>query len=102
MVEKIREKYCVYMIRCEGDRLYTGITNDIEKRFMQHKGELKGGAKFTKAFRPVRIEKIWKVKDKSEALRMEYNIKKLTKIEKEELIKNKNMKGIKNGKRNKK
>lgn len=80
------EKYFVYMIRCEGDRLYTGITNDVEKRLMQHKGELKGGAKFTKAFKPKKIEKIWKVKNKSEALKMEYRIKQLSRVEKEKLI----------------
>lgn len=83
---KKSNKYVVYIIRCEGGRLYTGITNDMEKRFMQHNGELKGGAKFTKAFKPIKIEKIWKVKNKSEALKKEYSIKQLSKEEKEKLI----------------
>ena len=85
-------KYFVYIIRCVGDRLYTGITNDIKKRFSQHKGDIKGGAKFTKAFKPVKIEKTWKVKNKSEALKIEYKIKQLSKSEKEDLIKEKNEK----------
>lgn len=42
-----------YILRCEGDRLYTGSTKDISRRFVQHQeGE---GANFTKRYKPLAI-----------------------------------------------
>jgi len=77
--------YFVYMIRCKDDSLYTGITNNISKRWEQHR---KGTAsKYTKARGPVSIEYIETMKNKSEAMKKECFIKKKTKRFKENLIK---------------
>ena len=40
--------YFVYLIRCRGDTLYAGITTDLPRRMRQHRGELPGGAKYTR------------------------------------------------------
>ncbi len=78
-------KYYIYIIRCFGGELYTGITTDVEKRFNEH---LSGkGAKYTKSHRPKNIEAFWSANEKGKALKLEFRIKQLTKEEKEILIK---------------
>lgn len=79
-------KYYIYIIKCAGDRLYTGYTSDPEKRFKEHKTG-KGGAKFTRGFTPVSIEGLWEITGaKGEAMRIEAYIKSLKKIDKIQLI----------------
>ena len=78
--------YYTYMLRCLDGSLYTGITTDVFRRFAQHRGEEKGGAKCTKGRRPIAIERVWACQSRSEASKLEYRIKKLSKVEKEKLI----------------
>ena len=76
--------YYTYMIRCKDNSIYTGITNNVEERFNKH---ITGkGAKYTKSHKVEKIEAIWRSKDKSLASKLEYNIKQLTKKQKEELV----------------
>ena len=77
--------YYVYILRCEDNSLYTGITTDLERRFFEHLNGCKG-AKYTKSHRPVKIASAFGVATKSEALRLEYAIKKMKKSRKEQLI----------------
>lgn len=87
MMEKEKEWY-VYMIRCKDDSLYTGITTDLERRFEEHK---KGkGAKYTKVKGIEKYEFTFPLKNRSEASKMEYKIKKLSKEQKEKIIVDKN------------
>lgn len=80
--------YFVYIIECENKSLYTGITTDVVRRFNEHKGSKgKKGAKYTHAFKPKKIVACFTVKNKSEALKLEYKIKSLTRTEKLKLIK---------------
>ena len=78
----------IYILRCSGQRLYTGYTANIEKRIKSHiKGNIT--SKFTRAFKPVRVEACWILTgNKSAALKTEASIKKLKREEKEKLIKN--------------
>lgn len=89
------KKWYVYMLRCENDSIYTGITTDVEKRFQKHlKGE---GAKYTRSRKPKEICTIFEVENRSFATKLEIFIKKLSKKEKELLIlDNKNKKNKKN------
>ncbi len=77
--------YTVYILRCRGDRLYTGITTDLERRFSEHGGTEKS-ARFTRAFRPETVAAAWKTDSRSAALKLEARIKKLTRREKDRLI----------------
>ena len=79
--------YYVYMLRCEDNSLYTGITKDLERRFSEHLNSCKG-AKYTKSHRPVKIASAFGVATKSEALRLEYAIKSMKKSKKEMLVTN--------------
>ena len=81
--------YYTYMLRCSDQTIYTGITNDIEKRLKEHKN--KKGAKYTKSHDVIKLEVAWKSNTKSLACKLEYHIKKLKKNQKEELIINKKL-----------
>lgn len=66
--------YWLYLLECEGGRLYAGIAVDVEQRFFRHVFGL--GAKFTRAFPPVRVVAARRYASKSEALRAEAALKK--------------------------
>lgn len=77
--------YYVYIIRCSDNTLYTGYTNNLIKRIETH--NLRKGAKYTRGRTPVELVYHEEFNDKSEALKREHAIKKLSKIQKLKLIK---------------
>ena len=81
--------FYVYILRCNDGTLYTGYTTDLEARVRTHNGEGNGGAKYTRSRRPVVLVYYEEHREKSAALRRECEIKKLTRAEKEKLIKSK-------------
>jgi len=70
----------VYMLRCSDGSLYTGITNDPERRLRQHNAGT--ASKCTRSRRPVKMVYCEEVADKSMALRREASLKKLPRQEK--------------------
>ena len=78
------------MIRCSDNSIYTGITTDIERRFLEHKTKSSKCAKYTYNHDVVSLECYFTSNSRSLACKLEYYIKKLTKEEKELLIKDKN------------
>lgn len=80
----MRKQHFVYILLTERNTLYCGYTDDIEKRYKLH---LEGkGAKYTKAYKPIKIVYQKEFSTKSEALKEEYRIKhKLTRVQKLEL-----------------
>ena len=79
-------KYYVYILECADKTLYTGYTNDLEKRLKAH-NEGKG-AKYTKNRLPVKIVYHEEFDDKKEAMSREWFIKhRMTREEKVKLIK---------------
>lgn len=83
--------YYTYMLRCENNSIYTGITTDVKRRMEEHFGKDKNGAKYTKSHNPQKLECVWESENKVMASKLEYRIKKLTKSQKEDLIKNNNL-----------
>lgn len=76
--------FFTYILLTENNKLYCGYTDNLEKRFENH---LAGKAsKFTRANKPLKIVYSQEYKTKSEAMKEECRIKKLTKKQKEELI----------------
>lgn len=75
----------VYMLRCRDGSLYTGFTDDPERRLAVHNAGK--GAKYTRSRLPVTLVYREICADKSEALRREYAIKRLKKAQKEALLK---------------
>ena len=82
----LQKKWLIYILECIDDSLYCGITNNIEKRLKQHKGEIKGGAKYTRSHWPCKLVYKEKSASRSQALKREAIIKKMSKVEKQTLI----------------
>ena len=78
-----------YILHCADGTLYCGWTNDLKKRLHAHNSGT--GAKYTKSRRPVTLAYYEAFETKQEAMKREYAIKQLTRKEKENLIKEKNM-----------
>ena len=79
--------YYVYMLRCEDNSIYTGITTNIERRMNEHFFNLNDkAAKYTKSHKPARLEAVFKFDSRSSASKEEYRIKHLNKEEKEKII----------------
>ena len=73
-----------YIVKCKDGSLYTGWTNDLEKRIIAH-NEGKG-AKYTKSRRPVTLVYYETFETKEEAMSREYHIKRMSRREKEKLL----------------
>ena len=74
----------VYILRCGDGTLYTGITDDVPRRLAAHRAGR--GAKYTRGRGPLELVYTEEVPDKSAALRREYQLKQLSRSEKEQLI----------------
>ncbi|RXJ90696.1 endonuclease [Arcobacter sp. CECT 8983] len=77
--------YFVYILECSDKSLYTGITTDVKKRLDEHNTSEKG-AKYTKARRPVTLIYFEKSENRSSASKREYEIKKLSRTKKLQLV----------------
>ena len=80
-------EWYVYILRCGDGTLYTGSTDNVEKRLAAHRAGK--GAKYTRGRGPLELVYSEQLPDKSSALRREYEIKRLTRPEKVKLIENK-------------
>lgn len=63
----------VYILKCSDGSFYTGITNNLEKRFSEHKKGL--GGRYTRSHKPIKIIYSERFLTKSEALKQESKIK---------------------------
>ena len=82
------KKWNIYLVRCNDNSLYTGITIDVNRRISEHASSSKRGAKYLQGKGPLKLVLSMVVGDKSDALKLENCVKKLTKKEKELLILN--------------
>lgn len=77
-------RWFLYLVRTADNKLYTGITTDVERRFLQHQSGK--GAKALRGKGTLRLAFSGEVGERSLALRLEYRIKQLTKRQKERLV----------------
>ena len=75
----------LYVLRCNDNTFYTGVTNDLNRRVNDHNYSPRG-AKYTKTRRPVQLIYWRGFKDRSSAQKAEYKFKKLTRGQKEKII----------------
>ncbi|MCW8345529.1 GIY-YIG nuclease family protein [Vibrio sp. ZSDZ65] len=80
------ESWTVYLLRTNEQKLYCGITNNITRRLKQH--ESGKGAKALRGRGPLSLVWTQLVRGKSDALKTEHAIKKLSKAQKEQLVVN--------------
>ena len=81
-----QNNWLIYILECRDGSLYCGTTNNLEKRLKQHKGEIKGGAKYTHSHWPCKLVYEEKSASRSKALQREVIIKNMSKVEKQTLI----------------
>ena len=75
----------VYILQCADNTLYSGYTNDLERRINLHNSGK--GAKYTRGRTPVKLRYFEEYQTKSEAMKREYAIKQLKRQDKLRLIK---------------
>jgi putative endonuclease len=78
--------WSIYMIRCGDRSLYTGISNDVARRFAVHQSGSAQAAKYTRTRHPLQLVFTAKIGTKSAASRLEYYVKQLPKQTKESLV----------------
>ena len=74
-----------YILRCSDGTLYTGWTNDLDKRVADHNAGK--GAKYTKGRTPVSVANYEVFETKQEAMHREYEIKHMSRAKKQQLLK---------------
>ncbi len=84
MMEKI---WYLYILRCGDGTLYTGITDDVQRRFLAHSSGK--GAKYTRGRGPLELMYEETCGSYSDALRREHQVKKMSRAEKLQLIESK-------------
>jgi putative endonuclease len=82
--KKSKDYWFLYILECGDGSLYTGITNNLEKRIEAHKNGT--GAKYTRGRLPLKLLYNEKCKNRSAASKREIEVKKLSRAEKLSLI----------------
>ncbi len=81
----------VYILECEDKSLYTGYTNDLERRFKRH--SMGTGGKYTSSHKPIKLLFSEKCNSRSEALKRERQIKGWPREKKIKFIQSRNKPG---------
>jgi len=78
------DEHHVYVLCCADDTFYTGYTTDVERRVEEHQAGQ--GAKYTRGRTPVELLHVESYETRSEAMSREYEIKQLSRADKERLV----------------
>ncbi len=78
--------WSLYLIRCNNESLYTGITTDVTRRFQEHKSSSLKSAKYLRGKGPLQLVFHTEIGNRSQATIAEIMVKKLSRDEKENLI----------------
>ena len=79
-------EYSLYIVRCSGGTLYTGIATDVDKRLEEHRSGRRG-AKYLRGRGPIELVFCEVAGDRAHASQLEYRVKKLPRSEKLALVK---------------
>ena len=84
-LEKEQTQHFVYMLQCNDGTYYMGYATDVKRRLREHNESNKLGAKYTRGRRPLTLVYFEECESRSEALKRENALKKLTRPAKEQL-----------------
>ncbi len=76
----------VYLVRTGDGHLYTGIATDVDRRFKEHGGAGNRGSKYLRGRGPLELVYRSEVGERGLALRVEHQLKRMSKREKEEVV----------------
>lgn len=86
MPVKINKKWSVYIVLCKDNTLYTGVSNNVAKRFEDHCAQNQKTAKYLRGRTPLKLIYTQEIGTRSDALKVEAAIKKMSQTEKYALI----------------
>jgi putative endonuclease len=78
--------FYVYILRTSANTLYVGQTNNLEKRMAEHKAKTIKSSKYVRSFPSFELVYKEEYETRSEALKREYSLKQLSKVQKEKLV----------------
>ena len=78
--------FFVYILRTSSNTLYIGQTNNLEKRMAEHKSKTIKSSKYVRSFKSFELVYSEQFNTRSEAMKREYELKQLTKLQKEKLV----------------
>ncbi|MCL6268707.1 GIY-YIG nuclease family protein [Sansalvadorimonas sp. 2012CJ34-2] len=81
-----QQKWMLYLIRCNDKTLYCGVTTDVRRRFKEHQSGGIKAARYLRGRSPLTLAFHTAAGNRSQALKLEYRVKKLTRARKEKLI----------------
>ncbi|SFC00876.1 putative endonuclease [Marinospirillum celere] len=87
----IQREWYLYILQLASGQLYTGVTTDVQRRFAEHQS---GSAKAARSLRgkgPLQLVFWCPVGDQSQALKLEYQVKKLTRLQKLNIVQQKRL-----------
>ena len=79
-------EWSIYMLRCGDDSLYTGVATDVARRLGEHQAQGPKAAKYLRGRAPLKLVYTREVGTRSEALKEEWRIKRLSREQKEALL----------------
>jgi len=82
----VADQYDLYMLLCDAEIIYTGISVDVDRRLTEHKTGRPVGAKFTSRFKELKLVYKTTIGSRSEALKVEIMVKKLKRSKKMTII----------------
>lgn len=80
MQELLKNSWCIYVLQCSDGTLYTGITNNLERRLKAHNSGK--GAKYTRSRHPCVVVAVCHMQNKSASLKAEHRFKQLSRSQK--------------------
>ena len=89
IADKKSKAWYLYILQCGNGNLYTGITTDVKRRFREHQENGKTCAKCLRGKGPLTLVLKKRIGIKNRALRIEFKIKKLSKVNKLDFIRGK-------------
>ena len=81
----VNTQFSLYIVLCGDDTYYTGIAVDVDKRMVEHSSSPRG-AKYLRGRGPLKLVYSEIAGDRATALRLEYRVKRMSRIQKEALI----------------
>jgi putative endonuclease len=78
--------WSIYILRCADGSLYTGVAVDVARRFEEHQSQGPKAAKYVRGRAPLKLVYTRKIGTRSEALKEEWRLKRLSKACKEQLV----------------
>lgn len=84
----VKGAWWLYMIQCSDGSLYTGVSTDVQRRYNEHNQQGPRTARYLRGRAPLQLVFSVEVGGRGQALKLEYRVKQLSRVEKLQIIAN--------------